>query len=253
MRSSTRPSRLLSIDIDLENSRLGFRGKWLPLSVKRSERTTFGLTVNPDQEVILRVPLTAGDESIDRFLDRKENWISRQLTHFEQFQPKTPERRYISGETHYYLGKPYRLRINHCPRWAIKPGRYFIVIETPRPDRSDLIREHFQAWLKEQSHEVFNEIHSRLEHEFSGKLGYWLPEPNIRHYRSIWAQYDSQAGTYTLNYRLVQASVASIEYVILHEVCHRKYPVHNKRFYNLLDTFMPDRVQRKMELEKMMV
>ena len=197
MKSSTKPSRLQSIDIDLENSTVGFRGKWLPLSIKRSERKTFGLTVKPDQEVIVRVPVTAGDEAIDRFLDRKENWIYRQLIHFEQFQPKSPERRYISGETHYYLGKPYRLRINEGARWKITPGRYFIVIETPRPDRTDQIREHFQAWLKEQSRELFNETHSRMETEYSGKLGYWLPEPTIRHYRSIWAQYDSQTGICT--------------------------------------------------------
>ena len=105
-----------SIDIDLENQRVGFRGKWLPISIRRSERVTFGLTVKPDQEVIVRVPVTAEDESINRFLERKKNWINR-------------------------------LRINEGAHWKITPGRYFIVIETPRPDRTDLIREHFQTWL----------------------------------------------------------------------------------------------------------
>lgn len=53
----------------------------------------------------------------------------------------------------------------------------------------------------------------------------------------------------TLNVRLIQAPKTSIEYVIVHELCHLVHQDHSSRFWQLLDKIMPDWEKRKHKLE----
>ncbi|MDD4454301.1 MAG: SprT family zinc-dependent metalloprotease [Candidatus Methanomethylophilaceae archaeon] len=220
--------------------------------VAESERTTLGLTVKPDQSVILRIPVRIAEDEILRFLSRKEEWIYRQLLHFEAYQPATPTRKFIGGETHLFLGRAYRLRIMESPTWKISRATYYITIGCPFPSNPDKVREHYLAWQKEQAMEVFTELHLRLQREYEQKLGYWLPCPGVRYYQNRWGTYLPDPGVYLLNARLVQAPIAAIEYVILHEICHHKYPGHDRRFIRLLSSLIPDWEKRKSELERVM-
>jgi hypothetical protein len=53
-----------------------------------------------------------------------------------------------------------------------------------------------------------------------------------------------------LNTELIKAPIHCIDYVITHELCHLKYPSHDKKFYRLLSACMPDWERRKERLEK---
>ncbi|EAH4980596.1 M48 family peptidase, partial [Campylobacter coli] len=50
-----------------------------------------------------------------------------------------------------------------------------------------------------------------------------------------------------LNLKLIQKSLKAIEYVILHEICHLKFPNHSKEFYDFIEYFMSDFRQREKE------
>ncbi|EAH9761834.1 M48 family peptidase, partial [Campylobacter jejuni] len=50
-----------------------------------------------------------------------------------------------------------------------------------------------------------------------------------------------------LNLKLIQKSLRAIEYVILHEICHLKFPNHSKEFYDFIEYFMSDFRQREKE------
>ncbi|MFK0397447.1 M48 family metallopeptidase, partial [Campylobacter coli] len=47
--------------------------------------------------------------------------------------------------------------------------------------------------------------------------------------------------------KLIQKSLKAIEYVILHEICHLKFPNHSKEFYDFIEYFMSDFRQREKE------
>jgi hypothetical protein len=49
----------------------------------------------------------------------------------------------------------------------------------------------------------------------------------------------------TLNSRLVEYPIDVIDYVIVHELCHRVHFSHNKQFYQLLAEKMPDWRERR--------
>lgn len=58
-------------------------------------------------------------------------------------------------------------------------------------------------------------------------------------------------GTITLNPSLVAAHPSCIEYVVAHELCHRKVMKHNQRFYRLLERVVPDWQARRDRLNNL--
>ena len=88
-----------------------FGSKQINFKVEYSVRKTLGITVTPDLFVIVRVPVDTSIEKVKERLIKKAPWIIRQQSFFLSFHPKTPARKFISGETHLYLGRQYRLKI----------------------------------------------------------------------------------------------------------------------------------------------
>ena len=79
--------------------------------VSRSKRKTLAIEVHPDSSVHIVAPERSSISDIEQKVAKRANWITKQQKYFEQFLPRTPEREYVSGETHYYLGKSYLLKI----------------------------------------------------------------------------------------------------------------------------------------------
>ena len=97
-------------------------------------------------------PLDASIDAIEIRLRRRAAWIMRQQRYFSQFLPRTPERLFISGETHLYLGRQYRLKVVPHVQAGVKLTRGFIVVQTHRPNSSEVTRELVDAWYRERAH-----------------------------------------------------------------------------------------------------
>ena len=118
--------------------------------------------------------------------------------------PRTPERRFVAGETHLYLGRQYRLKVVPHVQESVKLIRSFIVVQTHRPNRPEVTRELVEAWYRDRAHIKFPE---RIEL----CLGLF-PDPEafrpkgliVRQTRQRWGSM-SPAGRLLLNRRLVQA------------------------------------------------
>jgi predicted metal-dependent hydrolase len=81
----------------------------LPFSVMRSARRTLRIVVSPDGSVAAHIPKEATVEEIVARVSRRGSWIKRELFRCEKKRPRTPARQCVSGETHLFLGKQYRL------------------------------------------------------------------------------------------------------------------------------------------------
>jgi predicted metal-dependent hydrolase len=186
-----------------------------------------------------------------RHVRRRAAWITRQQRYFSQFLPRTPERRFISGETHLYLGRQYRLKVLPHIQETVKLVRGFIVVQTHRPDRAEVNRELVEAWYRDRAHVKFVE---RIEFNLGR-----FPDPEafrprgliVRQIRQRWGSM-SPARRLLLNRRLIEAPIDAIDYVITHELCHIAEPHHGAAFYELLDRVLPDWERRKQRLERVM-
>src|SRR5437588_1597023 len=64
----------------------------------------------PHGRVRVAAPLAISDEAVRLAVVDKLAWIRRQQAAFES-QPRQSQREMVTGETHYFLGRPYRLRV----------------------------------------------------------------------------------------------------------------------------------------------
>jgi len=89
---------------------IAFGSKKIDFRLSFSDRKSLNITITPDMEVIVKAPRDTSTEKIKEKLRRKAYWIIKQQGYFLAFHPRTPEKKYVSGETHLYMGRQYRLK-----------------------------------------------------------------------------------------------------------------------------------------------
>lgn len=214
------------------------------------KRKTLEIAVHPDKSVIVKAPLGSDIEEVARRVRRRAGWIHRQMLYFAQFEPKTPSRRHVSGESHLYLGRKYRLKIRKSttPQVLLKSGYFHIQSPTLSPDH---IQKLLEEWYFQKASTCFQAVFHLVWEKFK-KNALGKPSLKIRKMKARWGSLSTN-GRLTLNLDLIKAPKECIEYVVIHELCHLSHRHHDSDFYKLLDRCLPDWVQRKHKLELALV
>ncbi|HAK78034.1 MAG TPA: metal-dependent hydrolase [Runella sp.] len=233
----------------MENHSIKFGSTEIMFSIKYRERKSLEITVYPDGLIVVISPIDATIEQIKEKVYRKAAWIIKQLDTFQQFEPTATPRKYISGETHYYLGRQYRLKVIESEkREVIFRGGYIEVYTLDKTNKT-VIEKAVEEWYRVKAKEKFGSIFKKcleklpLEEERKAKLNFKILSMPKR-----WGSC-TNAGNILLNPNLVKTSKACIEYVILHELCHLVIPYHNTAFYELQTRLMPDWRELKKRLD----
>ena len=180
---------------------------------------------------------------------KRAGWIIKQQNYFRQFQPLQPPRKYISGETHRYLGRQYRLKVIKSTEEKVVLARGYINVYTEDIKNQETIKKLVFNWNEVRANKIFNEILNNCEIIFN-KLQVEKPVLKMRFMKTRWGSC-SRNGIITLNRELIKAPKSCIRYVITHELCHLKEYAHNKQFYNLLVSIIPDWKKQKEKLNQM--
>lgn len=224
--------------------------KEISYSVVRCSRKTLEIAVMPSGLVQVRAPQNSSVAAIAGKVRKRVTWILRQQAYFKQFCPHTPERQYLGGETHRYLGKKYRLKVLSSDTASVKMANGFINVTCATVPSSNIVKKQLDGWYREKAYGVFNEMYSKvlLQWNFKGAP----PIVQIRSMKTRWGSL-SKSGILTLNSSLIHVPKECIEYVIVHELCHVTYHNHDAGFYQLLKQRMPDWEIRKQKLESALV
>ena len=225
-----------------------FGGARIPFRLRRSKRRTLAITVQPDMAVVVTAPEKAALEAVLAKVRKRAAWIKRQRRFFSEFLPQTPPRRYVSGETHRYLGRQYRLKVVEGKPTEVKLRGRFIWVQTPLKDDTAQVRKLLEGWYlahaKERLARSFAESVARL----GTRLGV-PPRMQVRRMHKRWGSWTRRGGVW-LNPELVTAPASCMDYVVTHELCHALHGNHGKKFYELLRRVMPDWETRKARLER---
>jgi predicted metal-dependent hydrolase len=209
-----------------------------------SSRQTLGIEVHPDQRVVVRAPVGCSEALIAERLRKRALWISRQIADFRRYSPRTPQRQYLSGETHLYLGRQYRLKVIPGELASVRMSRGQLVVILPGKPDPERVRAMLHRWYLDHAQQVFSEVLDTYLPRFSG---HQRPRLIVRAMQTRWGSL-SPTGSMTLNANLIRAPRACIEYVVAHELCHLKHRDHDARFFRLLGQVMPDWETRKARL-----
>lgn len=212
------------------------------------DRKTMEIAVNPDRTVIVKAPVQSDITWIEKKIIKRARWILRQLNYFKQFHPKTSDRYYVTGETHLYLGKQYRLKLTEAQENSVKLSRGIFHITCRSEPTPSATKKLLNQWYSEKAQLQFAESMDRCWQKFKG-LSTNQPKLSIKRMQKRWGSL-SDKGTVTLNTDLIRAPKECIDYVIMHELCHLKHHDHSPDFYKLLYTFIPgwEKIKHKLEL-----
>lgn len=220
--------------------------------LERRDRTTLEITVEPSGEVLAVAPATADKDEIEALIRKRARWIIRQQQFFAQFTPRTPPRQFLPGETHNYLGRQYRLRVEPGDLQRARMVRGFILVSGVDFNDTPSIERLVTAWYRERAEVLFRRRLEINRARFPAAEKFQPTSLRIQRMTSRWGSM-SPGGRLLLNPDLVRAPVDAIDYVITHELCHLAVPNHGRDFYDLQARVMPDWERRKLRLEKALV
>ena len=209
------------------------------------------IKVYADCRVVVSTPLNADDKTIIEAVKQRSRWIYTQLRELREQRKFITPRQYKSGESYFYLGKQYQLKVIHDdtkPK-GVKLLRGRLEVNTLDTD-IESIKSHLNEWYRSRAKVIFD---VRLQRILEQAL--WVetkPDIRLMKMRTQWGNC-SPSGLLTLNPHLVKAPTICIDYVILHELCHLVEHNHSDRFYQLLTQVMPDWEGVKDRLDNMAV
>ena len=200
----------------------------------------------PDGRVKISAPYRMDMESIRLFVISKIAWIKRQQSKFKS-QERQPEREYVSGESHYFLGQRYLLNVVYTNKRKqgveIRNKKYidlYVRENTPKYLRERAMTE----WYRRELKKLIPTIIAKWE----PIIGVEVNEFGVKKMKTRWGSCNPKAKRIWLNLELVKKSPTCIEYVVVHEMTHLLERKHNERFIAYMDKFLPNWRAIKEEL-----
>ena len=225
--------------------------KTIDFRLARSNRKTLAIDVHPNLSVVVTAPKDAPDSVVKEKMQKRASWIIKQQRFFENYLPTIPPRRYVSGESHRYLGRQYRLRVHKGNEDTVKMARGQINVYLINPKDKGRIKPLVVGWFRQRSEVVFREIFVSVVAK-AVRYGIEADDFEIRRMKNRWGSC-TREGRILLNPDLIITPKLCIEYVIVHELCHLQEYNHSPRFYRLLKKIMPDWEQRRERLNACVV
>lgn len=201
----------------------------------------------PDGNVRVAAPMHLDNEAVRLAIVSRLTWIRRQKQNFER-QARQSQREMLTGESHYFEGRRYRLDI------VERPGKSHVRIvnnnmlelRVPPGTNRDYRQQVLDRWYRRQLRARIPELLTHWE----TVMGVKVTDYRIKRMKTRWGSCNTQAGRIWLNLELIKKSPRCLEYILVHEMVHLLERHHNNRFRALLSQYMPDWRLRKAELNE---
>jgi len=196
----------------------------------RSKRKTLALIVKPDGSIEVRAPMRMSNTVIEEFVRKNLPWIEKQQAKALAARPPSP-RSYRSGETFLYLGEMYPLEIVEGQKERLRLSGTFKLAASYQDEAESA----FARWYREQARQAITE---RVEF-FAREYGFQYQRIRITSARTRWGSCSS-TGSLSFSWRLIQAPLAVVDYVVIHELVHTVIHNHSKKFWQRLAAILPE-------------
>jgi len=190
----------------------------------------------PHGRVRVAVPLAVDDEAVRLAVVTRLGWIHRQQAKF-QAQPRQSQREAVSGETHYYLGQRYRLRLHEGagPSRVTLRGKSILDLHA-RPGTTPEDREQIiHRWYRQQLKILIPPLIVKWEEKLGVQVSAW----GIKRMKTKWGTCNTDARRVWFNLELAKKPERCLEYLVIHELLHLLERHHNDNFKALLDQHCP--------------
>lgn len=211
----------------------------LPDLILKSKRKSLSLCIMKDGRVIVRAPIKASNNDIEKFVYEKQNWLSDKLSIIRNNQVNFSD--ILSYNKFLYLGQRCTLKYDNCKK--IQLGDDFKILIPNKIDKQKLLKS-LKVWYIKQAKEII----INRSNEISSKLKLYPSDIKITGYKGRWGACNSK-NVISYNWRLIMLEPNIIDYVIIHELCHMIEFNHSKRFWELVCAFMPTAKTTRLKMK----
>jgi predicted metal-dependent hydrolase len=209
-------------------------GQEIPYLLKRSpKRRTIGLRID-HRGLTVNAPQRAADSRLEQVLRERSGWLFDKLREWQARQPAVFS--CADGETLLFLGSKLVLRLMEGgPR---TPPRLqeddTLVVTVSDAGDATAVRRKLEQWYRAEARRHFVQ---RLEH-YAGRMGLTQGKVALSGARTRWGSCNSR-GDIRLSWRLIQAPISQIDYVVVHELAHIRELNHSSRFWTIVEETLP--------------
>ena len=217
-------------------------------TIRRSARRkkTVAVTVDPTGGVLLVAPEHFATSRLDAVVRRKAAWIVQRLRRVQSHDQPLSPREFVSGESVLYLGRHYRLKVNPNATGDAKLRGGWLHVPAPAGALQTAdVRAALVSWLRRHAAERLPE---RVE-AWRPKAGVAMPPVIIADQQKRWGSCD-RTGTIRLNWRIIQAPMRLVDYVVVHELVHLRHRGHGRDYWQAVGRVMPDYERRRDDLRQ---
>jgi len=209
----------------------------IEFELKKSPRKTTSIYVERDGSISILAPEPYDMAEIEQILETKRSWIYKNLAEWEDLNRTRVEREFVNGEGFPYLGSTYRLQIvdNASVDLSLKNG-YFILNRSALPGA----RSKFIEFYKEKAKQ-------RLPAQvslYAEKMGLEPSGIRVQELKNRWASCSAD-GMLNFHWRCMMAPLSALEYIVVHELAHLKYPNHTNEFWVTVEKVLSNYSQAK--------
>ena len=231
-----------------ETSSVSWGGTRLKYAIHRSarRRKTVAVTVDQAGSILVVAPERLAVARLDAIVVRKAGWIVRRLRRTEDHNPPPAPREFVSGESVLYLGRHYRLKVRPDETGPARLRGGWLHVPAPAgAQQAARVRTAMIAWFRRHAAVRLPE---RAE-AWRTKAGVAPPRVVIADQRKRWGSCDHR-GTIRLNWRIVQAPMRLVDYVVVHELVHLRHRGHGRDYWQAVGRVMPDYERRREDLRQ---
>ncbi len=206
----------------------------LAYSVRESKRARHvRLRVRPFVGLEVVVPKRFPRARIERILQQHRDWISAQLEKHAAslVDPALPDTLELA-----LTGERYRIEYANCLRPQLRLEKDRLIIKTPASANltQDAVRL-LRQWIRKRAQQ---ELPARLA-ELAADLGFNYARVSIRSQKSRWGSCSSN-GTISLNDQLLFMPPDTVDYLLIHELCHTRHMNHSAAYWRLVAQHVPN-------------
>lgn len=197
----------------------------------RSKRRTVQLSITNDARLVIRAPLRMPVSEINRFVESKAGWIREKKELILKRRALVLQPQFLEGSKVIYLGSYFTLSfVPGINRPEIKDD----LLLFPQKHREH-VAEALVKWYQREARSLFEKRVAC----YAAKTGLMCSSIRLSGARKRWGSCSSK-NSLNFSWRLILAAPAAVDYVIVHELCHILHKNHSKRFWQAVETILPD-------------
>ncbi len=214
-----------------------YNGKKYEYQLIKGRRKSLSILIEKAGGIIVKAPLYSSATEIQKLVEKKADWIVKKTEQAVELEKNRPAHHYVNGETFYFRGRPLTLNLivnQDRNRIMVKKQADTLLIVSPVSD-SETVKNAVVKWYRERAREVLQQKVCYFQ-KFIGKS---VGDIRIKEQKSRWGSCSAK-GNLNFNWKIIMAEDNMIDYLVVHELCHRLHMNHSKEFWESVGKLIPD-------------